>query len=120
LLLIYIINRSYFTYYKILAYKIQADDEKILCSEFLFSKKEITIKYSDIESLKGGVFERKSSGIMKVYDGKNNVTVGFSQKMKDSNKLITFILSKVRKEIYDDVIENLTAKRYGKSPPNKT
>ena len=116
LLLIYIINKAYFTYYKILAYKIEADDEKIVCSEFLFSKKVITINYSDIESLKGGVFERKSSGIMKVYDGKNNSTIGFSQKMRDSNKLITLILSKVKKEIYDDVIKNLTAKKYGKSP----
>ena len=116
LLLIYIINRSYFTYYKILAYKIEADDEKIVCSEFLFSKKVITINYNDIESLKGGVFERKSSGIMEVNDGKNNVTIGFSQKMKDSNILITLILSKVKKEIYDDVIENLTAKKYGKRP----
>jgi len=115
LLLIYIINRSYFAYYKILAYKIDADDEKIICSEFLFSKKVVTINYSDIESLKGGVFERKSSGIMKVYDGKNNVTIGFSQKMKDSNKLITLILSKVKKDIYDDVIESLTVKRYGKN-----
>jgi hypothetical protein len=119
LLLIYIINKSYFTYYKILAYKIEADDEKIVCSEFLFSNKVITIHYSNIESLKGGVFERKSSGIMKVFDGKNNVTIGFSQKMRDSSKLITLILSKVKKEIYDDVIENLTAKRYGKSPQNK-
>ena len=119
LLLIYIINRSYFTYYKILAYKIDADDQKIICSEFLFSKKVVTINYSDIESLKGGVFERKSSGIMKVYDGKNNETIGFSQKMKDSNKLITLILSKVKKEIYDDVIENLTVKRYGKNSTKK-
>jgi hypothetical protein len=119
LLLIYIINRSYFKYYKILAYKIEADDEKIICSDFLLSKKVITINYSDIESLKGGVFERKSSGIMKVYDGKNNVTIGFSQKMKDSNKLITIILSKVKKEIYDDVIENLTVKRYGKNSTKK-
>jgi len=114
LLLIYIINRSYLTYYKILAYKIEADDEKIICSNFLLSKKLITIYYTDIESLKGGVFERKSSGIMKVYDGKNNVTIGFSQKMKDSNKLITLILSKVQKVIYDEVIEHLTAKRYKK------
>ncbi|MEJ2195210.1 MAG: hypothetical protein P8X73_10200 [Ignavibacteriaceae bacterium] len=111
LLLIYIINRSYLTYYIILAYKIEADDEKILCSDFLLSNKVITIYYADIENLKGGVFERKSSGIMKVYDGKNNVTIGFSQKMKDSQKLITLILSKVKREIYDEVIEQLTDKR---------
>ena len=115
-LLIYLINRSYLTYYLILPYKIEADDEKIVCSQFLLSKKVITIYYTDITSLKGGVFERKSSGIMKVYDCNNNVTIGFSQKMKDSNKLITLILSKVKKEIYDEVIEHLTAKKYSKSP----
>ena len=119
LLLIYIINRSYLTYYIILAYKIEADDEKIICSDFLLSNKTITIYYDDIESLKGGVFERKSSGIMKVYDGKNNITIGFSQKMKDSKKLITLILSKVKKEIYNEVIEHLTAKRYSKDSAKK-
>ena len=119
LLLIYIINRSYLTYYIILAYKIEADDEKIICSNFLLSNKTITIYYADIESLKGGVFERKSSGIMKVYDGKNNITIGFSQKMKDSKKLITLILSKVKKEIYNEVIEHLTAKRYSKDSAKK-
>jgi len=112
LLLIYIINKSYITYYQILAYNIETDDEKIICSNFLLSKKVITIYYTDIESLKGGVFERKSSGIMKVYDGKNNITIGFSQKMKDSGKLITLILSKVKKNIYDEVIEHLAAKQH--------
>jgi|AP12_2_1047962.scaffolds.fasta_scaffold30431_1 hypothetical protein len=111
LLLIYIINRSYLTYYIILAYKIEADEEKIICSDFLLSNKVITIYYADIENLKGGVFERKSSGIMKVYDGKNHVTIGFSQKMKNSQKLITLILSKVKREVYDEVIEKLTDKR---------
>ena len=111
LLLIYIINRTYLTYYIILAYRIEADDEKIICSDFLLSNKEITINYADIETLKGGVFERKSSGIMKVYDGKNHVTIGFSQKMKNSQKLITLILSKVKREIYDEVIDQLTDKR---------
>ena len=115
LLLIYIINRSYLTYYRILAYNIEADDERIVCSNFLLSKKVITIYYADIESLMRGVFERKSSGIMKVFDGKNNVTIGFPQKMKNSQKLITLILSKVKKEIYDEVIEQLTDKRNSKS-----
>ena len=111
LLLIYIINRTYLTYYITLPYKIDADDEKIICSDFLLSNKVITIFYADIETLKGGVFEKKSSGIMKVFDGKNNVTIGFSQKMKNSQKLITLILSKVKREIYDEVIEKLTDKR---------
>lgn len=90
-------------------YKIEADDEKMVCTDFIFSDKEVVIYYNDIESLSGGIFDGKLRGIMKVCDGKNQICIGFSDKMKDSKKLITIILSKVRKEIYDDVIGKLQA-----------
>jgi hypothetical protein len=96
-------------------YKIEADDEKIICREFIFSEKEIVIKYKDIESLSGGIFNGKLRGIMKVCDGRNKICIGFSEKMKDSKKLITLILSKVNKEIYDSVIERLQALKKVKS-----
>jgi len=81
------------------------------CTKFFLSKKEITIYYKDIESLSGGIFSGKLSGVLKVCDGKNKLCIGFSQKMKDSGKLITFILSKVNKELYDQVINHLTVKK---------
>jgi hypothetical protein len=46
---------------------------------------------------------------MKVCDGKNQICIGFSDKIKDSKKLMTLILSKVKKEVYDEVIEKLQA-----------
>jgi hypothetical protein len=49
------VNRTYLTYYLILPYKIEADDEKMICSDFLLSKKVITIYFKDIEVLQGGV-----------------------------------------------------------------
>lgn len=110
LLVIYVINRHYFNIYKIVPFKIEADKEKITCSEFIFSKKTVTIFYKDIDLLSGGIFENKISGIMKVCDGKNSICIGFYQKLSDSNKLITIILSKVKKQIYDDVIDRLTKK----------
>lgn len=106
---LYYINRKYFTLYKVMPYKIEADDEKMVCTDFIFSDKEVVIYYNDIESLSGGIFDGKLRGIMKVCDGKNQICIGFSDKMKDSKKLITIILSKVRKEIYDDVIGKLQA-----------
>ena len=50
------------------------------------------------------------SGVMKVCDGKNNVCFGFYQRITNSSKLATIILSKVKRELYDEVLEKLIAK----------
>ena len=104
LLVIYFLNRHYLTLYKILPYKIEADDEKIVCSEFFLSKKKIVINYNDIDSLSGGLFENKMSGVMQV-------CFGFYNRMRNSNKLATIILSKVKRELYDEVLEKLISKK---------
>jgi hypothetical protein len=49
---------------------------------------------------------------MKLRDSKRKLQVGFSQKMKNSEKLIAVILSKVSKDLYDEVISNLTERRH--------
>jgi len=113
-IILYMVNRTYLTYYIIIPYKIEADDEKMICSDFLLFKKNITIYFKDIETLRGGVFSGRSSGIMKLRDSKSNLQVGFSQKMKNSEKLIALILSKVSKDLYDEVISNLTERRQRK------
>ena len=110
LLIVYFLNRHYLNLYKILPYKIDVDDEKIICSGFFLSKKEFIIYYEDIESLSGGTFENKISGVMKVCDGKNGLCFGFYQRMTNSSKLATIILSKVKRELYDEVLERLIAK----------
>ncbi|MCJ7553174.1 MAG: hypothetical protein MUO34_04745 [Ignavibacteriaceae bacterium] len=107
--LLYYINKKYLTLYKVMPYKIEADDEKIICTDFIFSDKKVIIYYKDIDHLSGGIFDAKIRGIMKACDGKNKLCIGFSEKMKESQTLITLILSKVKKEIYNEVIERLQA-----------
>jgi hypothetical protein len=106
-LLIFFINRLYLTLYKIIPYKIVADEDKLICSEFLFSNKEIKINFSNIDKLRGGIFEGKLRGILRVYDGKNNVQIGYFNKIKNSKILGTILLSKVNKSVYEDVIKNI-------------
>jgi hypothetical protein len=65
------------------------------------------IYYNDVSSLSGGIFENKISGLMKVCDGKNNVCIGFYQRLNNSNKLATILLSKVNRNIYDNVLEKI-------------
>ncbi len=115
LIILYMVNRTYLTYYLILPYKIEADDEKMICSDFLLSNKVVTIYYKDIDKLQGGVFSGRSSGIMKLRDGKSKLQVGFSQKMNNSEKLIALILSKVSKDLYNEVMNNLTERRHRKN-----
>ena len=109
-LLIFFLNKIYLMLYKTIPYKIVADDGKLICSEFLFSDKEIVIDFKNIDKLKGGIFEGKMHGILKVYDGKNNIYIGYFNKIKNSKLLGTLLLSKVKKPVYDEVIKNVIPK----------
>jgi hypothetical protein len=111
LFLIYYVNKHYFMLYKIMPFKIEFDEEKMICTKFILGRKKFDVYYEDINKLEGGIFANKMSGIMKVYDGRNSVIIGFYPKIKNSNKLITMILSKVHKEIYDEVMERLLKKK---------
>ena len=109
--IIYFLNRHYFNLYKILAYKIEADNEKLICSIFFLSNKTKTIFYEDISSLSGGIFSNKFSGLMKVCDDRNNFCIGFYHRLTNSQKLATIILSKVKRPIYDEVVERLNSRK---------
>lgn len=115
ILMIYFINKYFIYLYKILPARITADDEKLICTEFIFSEKELKIFYEDIVSLKGGIFEGRVKGLMKITDGKNKITIGFFHKIRNSKELETIILSKVPKTVYDSVIEKVSTER-GKKP----
>lgn len=107
LFLLYYINKAYFNFYKLVPNKIEIDDERLICSEFLFRDTRIIINIKDIESISGGIFDGRYRGLMKVCDGKNKICIGFFDRLNNSSKLVTFILSKVDKKIYDTVIEQI-------------
>jgi hypothetical protein len=88
-------------------YKIEVDDDKITCSDFFLSRRQIVINYESIISLSGGIFDNKLSGIMKVCDEKNDVCIGFSQRLNNSSKLATILLSKVDRPLYDKVLQRI-------------
>ncbi len=110
LLMIYLLNRHYLNLYKIIPYKIEADEAKMVCTDFLFSQKEFIIYYRDIESLTGGIFDGRFSGVMKVCDRNNQVCIGFFSRLRNADKLQTILLSKVPRNVYDDVVERVGLK----------
>jgi len=114
LVLIYLINKRYLYLYQVVPYKITADDEKLTCSNFFLSSKEEIIYYKDIDELSGGIFSGKIKGLMKVRDGKSKIYIGFFDKIRNIKDLQTIILSKVKSEIYNKVVESVGLKKKAK------
>jgi len=107
LFLVYYTNRRYLNLYKIIPYKITADDEKMYCTDFILSGREVTIYYCDITVLKGGIFDGRLNGLMMVYDGRNKIHIGFYPRIKRSKDLQKILLNRVNKPVYDDVVEKV-------------
>ncbi|MCA2005051.1 MAG: hypothetical protein LDL01_04565, partial [Ignavibacterium sp.] len=91
--------------YKTFPFRISADDEKLICTDFMFRKKEIIIYYKNIKSIEGGIFEGRLSGMMKVCDSETGICITFSHRIKNSTKLIASILSRIDKKLYDEKIK---------------
>jgi hypothetical protein len=105
--LFYYLNKSYFIFYKLVPFKIELDDEKIICSQFIFKEKKIIIQIKDIDSLSGGIFNGRYRGLMRVSDGKNKISIGFFDRMINAQKLVTLLISKVDMKVYNDVIPKI-------------
>ena len=73
----------------------------------------------DIESISGGIFDGRYRGLMKVCDGKNKLCIGFFDRLTNSSKLVTLILSKVDKKIYDKVIKQIQSTKIKPDTKNK-
>ena len=114
LILIYFINKRYLYLYQFVPYKITADEEKIICTNFFLSTKETIIYYRDVDELSGGIFSGKLKGLMKVYDNKSKVSIGFFDRIKGVKDLQTIILSKVKSEVYNKVVESVGLKKKNK------
>lgn len=113
LLLIYFLNKKYLEIYKLVPFKIEADNDKLICTGFFLSKRKIIVYYKNINSLTGGVFNKKLSGMMKICDGTDNVCIGFFNSIKNAGELQTIILSKIKRDIYDDVLKQLGMNKQG-------
>ncbi len=107
LILIYFVNKRYLYLYQVVPYKIIADEEKIICRNFFLSKRETVIFYKDIDELSGGIFSGKLKGLMKVHDGNSKFTIGFFDRIREIKSLQTIILSKVKTEVYNKVVDSV-------------
>jgi hypothetical protein len=105
LTIIIVMNRYYFRSYKLFPYKIEINTEKMICSDFFNRKRIVEIKLKDIDFIEGGSLSGTPAKPIIIHDGAKDVVIGISTHMKNHNKLITIILSNVKQEVYNDVLE---------------
>ena len=106
--IIFIINKYYIKTYKLFPFNMQANNEVIICKDFFFSKRELIIKYEDIDQVSGGLFSGYPTRPIYVHDGENNITIGFYSHVGNFQKLLTRILQNVPQHIYNGLMDKLT------------
>lgn len=105
--ILFFLNRFYIRGYKLFPYKISVDNEKMICEDFLFSQKKITIYHKDITKIEGSIFSGNKARPLYVFDEPNNQRIGIRIHLKGYNQVITKILSNINKELYDSLIERM-------------
>lgn len=104
LIIVVVLNRHYFKTYKLFPFRIDINNDKMICSDYLSKTKQIEINLIDIDEIDGGIIAGTPAKPIYIHDSKNDVVVGISPHLKENGKLITIILSNVNKELYDSVL----------------
>lgn len=105
--ILYFLSKFYIRGYKLFPYKISIDNEKMICEDFLFSKRKLTIYHKDITKIEGSIFSGNKARPLYIYDESNNQQIGIRVHLKGYNQVITKILSNVNKELYNSLLERI-------------
>jgi len=117
IILLYIINRFYLKMYKSFPFQIKADNEEMICSDFVFKKNSFKIKHIDIVSIKGGIFAGRM--FSPLYISTKDITIGISQHIKDYNELLKIILSNIPSKLYVELLDTMQKNAFKNLPSSK-
>lgn len=105
--LIYLLNRFYFKLYKTFPFTIEADNKRVICSNFMNKQKKIEFNMSEVDKIKGGIFEGNPARLIYLYVSKRNISIGFNSHIKGFNELLTIILSNINRPLYNELLAKM-------------
>ena len=106
-LIIFYINRFYFRSYKLFPFKIKADNSKLICSNYFFSKKVIEVELQNIDKISGGIFSGWPTRPIYIHDAKNDVTIGIYMHAANFRRLLKTILENIPQSVYNDLLDKI-------------
>lgn len=105
------LNYFFIKLYKTTPYHITINEERITARDYAFNKgKEVVMELKDVKHLSGGIFSGKANGPMRVI-GKDETTISFFHTISDSKMLEATVLSRVPKDVYENVLNELGMRR---------
>jgi hypothetical protein len=116
-IMLYVLNRFYFRMYKSFPFKIEIDNEKMICYDFVLNDRKVEIYHSDIKEITGGIFSGRA--YMPLYIKTDEVKLGISPHIKDYNKLLTIILTNITKDLYTFLLEKINKIAVDNTPQRK-
>jgi uncharacterized protein YegP (UPF0339 family) len=116
-IILYILNRFYLKMYKSFPFQIKANNEEIICSDFVFKKKSFAIRHIDIVEIKGGIFSGRM--FAPLYISTKDITIGISQHIKNYNELLKIILSNIPSKLYVELLETMQKNAISNIPISK-
>ncbi len=111
LTLLFSLNKYYIKTYKLFPFAISADNEKIICTNFLFSKRKIELRIEDIDKLTGGIFSGYPTRPVYIHDLKQNITIGLYANVGKFPELLKIILQNVKDDLYKDLVGKINGLR---------
>lgn len=105
--ILFLANKYYYRLYSTLPFIIIAGKEKLTASNFMFGKKPVEIKYSDIDEISGGVFGYNRKGLIYLHDGAQKITISIHPSIINIDGLIKIIADNVKKEMRDEMTAKL-------------
>jgi hypothetical protein len=107
------LNKYYVRTYKQFPFSIKADNEKLICSDFLFTSKTLEIRIADIDKITGGVFNGYPSRPTYIHDERESITIGFYSSSGKLNELLLIIIKNINENLYQQLIDKMKNLRGG-------
>lgn len=108
------LNRYYVRTYKQFPYRISADNEKLICSDFFLSKRVVEIKLKNIDKINGGIFSGYQTRATYIHDAEQNITIGFYSNSGRFNEMLMTILKNINEDLYQQLTAKIKKIRDGK------
>jgi hypothetical protein len=107
LFLIVALNKYFIMTYKIFPFKISADNQRILCSDFFLSNKTTEIQFQNIDWIKGGIFSGYPTQPIYLHDSTQNKRIGIYVNTNELKQLLQIILQNINGNLYKDLLEKI-------------
>jgi hypothetical protein len=115
--MLYALNKFYLKIFKSFPFRIDVDNEKIVCSGFVKNNRKIEIQHSEITKITGSIFSGRT--YLPLYIFTENSNIGISPHIKGYNELLKIILTNVKKELYEALLDDITKVAINNTLQNK-